>query len=120
MKEKDYKGIWMCLTEKSKERIVQDVYIASEREGVRYKKADIYKDFTVGGLLSRSYWTEFLKQFDPGIVLEHSRWELGKIEKDRAYLIIRYEKSENPALIKMFKEEGKWKVGLIESFVTGR
>ena len=58
--------------------------------------------------------------FNPDFVLEESKWEMGKIEKDKAEIIIRYRKSEGPATLKMFKEEGKWVVGLEETFRSSR
>ena len=35
---------------------------------------------------------------------------MGKIEKDKAEITIRYRKSEGPATLKMFREDGKWMV----------
>jgi hypothetical protein len=41
---------------------------------------------------------------------------MGEIEKDKAEIILQYRKSEKPAILKMFKEDNEWKVGLDESF----
>ena len=118
MKVKDYPSIWMFLSERSKEAIIGDVYKASASAGIEYSKKQIYQDFSIGGLLSKSYWNGFLKTFDPDMVLEHSKWGIGTVKKDEAEIIITYKKSERPAILKMFKENGHWKVGLVETFWT--
>jgi hypothetical protein len=120
MKEKNYPKIWTFLSVKSKNIIIDDVYKAVNKKGTNYKKEDIYKDFAAGGLLAASYWRNYLENFNPDIVLEESTWDMGKIEKDKAEIIIRYKKSEGPAMLKMFKEEGKWMVGLEETFKSSR
>jgi hypothetical protein len=120
MKEKNYPKIWTFLSVKSKNIIVDDVYKAVNKKGTNYKKEDINKDFAAGGLLTASYWKNYLENFNPDIVLEESTWDMGKIEKDKAEIVIRYKKSEGPAMLKMFKEEGKWMVGLEETFKSSR
>lgn len=120
MKEKNYPKIWTFLSVKSKNMIIDDVYKAVNKTGASYKKEDINKDFTAGGLLAGSYWSNYLENFNPNFVLEESTWAMGKIEKDRAEIVVRYKKSEGPAMLKMFKEEGKWMVGLEETFRSSR
>ncbi len=120
MKQKNYPKIWTFLSIKSKNIIIDDVYKAENKTGTNYNKEDISKDFTSGGLLALSYWNSYLAMFNPDLVLEESKWEMGKIEKDKAEIIIRYRKSEGPATLKMFKEEGKWVVGLEETFKSSR
>ena len=41
---------------------------------------------------------------------------MGQVKNDRAEVIIRYKRSERPAIIQMFREDGVWKVGLEETF----
>ena len=53
-------------------------------------------------------------------MLEQSTWEMGPIGKQQAEIILQYKKAEQPARLKMFKEENQWKVGLIETFGTER
>lgn len=50
------------------------------------------------------------------MVLNHCSWEIKSIKEKKAIIKLTYEKSERPALLKMFKEKGKWKVGLVETF----
>jgi hypothetical protein len=120
MKENDYPKIWTFLSVKSKNLIIDDVAKAEEKTGRKYAREDIGKDFATGGQLSRLYWNSYLEMFNPDSVLEESKWEMGKIEKDKAEIIIRYRKSEGPATLKMLKEEGKWVVGLEETFRSSR
>ncbi len=113
MKEKNYTQIWELLTTKSKNTIVEDVY---KKDKEKISKKEIYKDFDTGGPIAQAYWDGFIANFNPDTVLEHSRWKMGPIKSDRAEIIIIYKKSENPADLKMFKEDGSWKVGLVETF----
>jgi hypothetical protein len=120
MKEGNYPKIWSILSEKSKGIIIDDVHKATGKAGASYTKETIDKDFAGGGVLSVSYWTKYIDIFDPDLVLEQSKWEVGKIEKNRTEIIIQYKKSGKPALLKVFKEDGVWKVGLEETFRTSR
>ncbi len=115
MKEKDYTGIWRLLTVKSRTTIVNDVV---KRAANAYSTAQIETDFSIGGLIARSYWDEYLFYFDPTTVLEQSKWEMGSIARQQAEIILQYKKAKQPARLKMFKEESQWKVGLIETFGT--
>jgi hypothetical protein len=64
--------------------------------------------------------SKYLEVFDPDYVLERGKWTMGKIEKEKAEIIIRYKKSERPAVLKIFKEDGILKVGLEETFRASR
>jgi hypothetical protein len=120
MKEGNYPKIWSILSEKSKSIIIDDVDKAIGKAGASYTKEYIDNDFARGGLLSLSYWTKYVENFNPDLALEESKWEMGKIEKNRAEIIIQHKKSRKPATLKMFKEDGAWKVGLEETFRTSR
>ena len=117
MKQKDYVSIWNALSAKSQAIIVGDVV---KRAAHAYSKKQIETDFSVGGLIAKSYWDEYLFYFDPDTVLQESRWEMGPISKQQAEIILQYRKAEQPARLKMFKEQDQWKVGLIETFGTER
>jgi len=73
-------------------------------------------DFVEGGSIAREYWDAFLRNFDPDAVLEHSRWEIGSVGKDRAEILLTHRGAERPAVLKMFLEGGGWKAGLVETF----
>ncbi|MBA4390247.1 MAG: hypothetical protein C0399_04840 [Syntrophus sp. (in: bacteria)] len=120
MKEGNYPKTWSILSEKSKSIIIDDVYKATGKAGASYTKEAIDKDFAIGGVLSVSYWTKYIENFDPDLVLEQSKWEMGKIERNRTEIIIHHKKAGKPAILKMFREGGVWKVGLEETFRTSR
>lgn len=85
-----------------------------------YSKEQIKDNFKTGGTIAQAYWNSYLDAFNPDMVLEQSRWEMGKIGKDRAQINIIYKKAERPAVIQMFKEEGNWRVGLAETFKSAK
>jgi len=116
MKERNYSTIWGSLTAESKNNIVNNVYKASIKSGIEYSKEQISTDFEIGGLISKTYWNSYLYEFDPDMVLEQSKWDIGFIKKTRAEIKIQYKKSEKPALLQMYKEDNAWKVGLEETF----
>ena len=117
MKARDYPAIFAILSAKSRETIVAQTSASlaaakaavSDREGVR-------NDFIKGGPIAREYWDAFLRNFDPDSVLEHSRWEIGSVGKDRAEILLTHHGADHPAALKMFLEAGGWKVGLVETF----
>jgi len=116
MKERQYPAIWGLLSAESKKSIVNSVYKASLKSGVAYSKEQIGTDFGIGGLIARSYWNSYLNEFDPDMALEESKWSVGFLRDGKAEIKILYKKSEKPALLQMFKEDGVWKVGLEETF----
>jgi hypothetical protein len=116
MKERNYSAIWGSLTAESKNNIVNNVYKASIKSGVEYSKEQIRTDFEIGGLISKTYWNSYLYEFDPDMVLEQSKWDIGFVKNERAEIKIQYKKAQQPALLKMYKEDNAWKVGLEETF----
>jgi hypothetical protein len=116
MKEKNYPAIWSSLTASSKKDIVDTVYKAAAKSETEYSREQISIDFGIGGLIAKTYWASYLTAFDPDTVLEQSRWNIGFIKKEKAEINIQYKKAEKPAILKMYKEEGTWKVGLEETF----
>jgi len=126
MKEKNYPKIWLLLSNTSKSSIIEDTYkniMKYEKEKKRetnFSKDQIEQDFLVGGLIAKAYWESYLDAFNPDMVLEQSKWEMGEIRKNRAYIHVKYKKAERPAVIQLFKEDGSWKVGLMETFKAVR
>jgi hypothetical protein len=117
MKQKNYRRTWSLLTEKSRNVIVDDVYKAERpRASTTLTRQGIADDFDTGGPLSQSYWDGFLDNFNPDTVLTQSKWDVGKFEKDRGEIVVKYRKSEAPAVLQMRKEQGLWKTGLVETF----
>jgi hypothetical protein len=120
MKAKDYPRIWSHLTSKTQQIILDDVRKAISKTDDRTSMDSLRSDFVSGGRYAKEYWDAYLHEFDPDMVLENSKWEAGKFEKNEGEIILRYKKSEHPAILKVFKENDLWKVGLEETFGTRR
>ncbi len=118
MKARDYPAIFAALSAKSRETIVAETtsaFAAATKQAPPDPEA-VRSDFTAGGPIARDYWDAFLRRFDPDAALEHSRWEIGSVEKDRAEILLTYHGADHAATLKMFREDGGWKVGLVETF----
>ena len=118
MKDRNYPAIWNLLSIKSRDIIASDVYDECRKSGCR--KEEIARDFPKGGSVAKTYWDSYLAEFDPDMVLEHSRWEMGAIKDKTAQINLYYKKSKRPAVLQMYKEEDTWKVGLEETFRARR
>ena len=118
MKAKDYPAIWRGLTLKSQKGIVKSVRKALDKTGIVNTDESVRDDFARGGELAQGYWGGYLVQFDPRSALDECTWNMGEIKKDKAEIILLHKKSENPAILKMYREAGAWKVGLDETFAT--
>jgi hypothetical protein len=117
MKARDYPATWSVLTEKSRDTIVSDTEEAIRKAGeTLITKEQLREDFAAGGPTCRQYWEGFLRRFDPDDALERSRWEMGVVEKDRAEVLITHRGADRPAVLRMFREGGSWKAGLVETF----
>ena len=136
MKNRDYPAIFAALSAKSRETIVAETasaLAAAARQATpgMPTAADappapagdpapgpeaVRRDFVAGGPIARDYWDAFLRRFDPDAALEHSRWEIGSVGKDRAEILLTHHGADHPATLKMFREDGGWKTGLVETF----
>jgi hypothetical protein len=136
MKSRDYPAIFAVLSAKSRETIVAETSsaLAAAAKKPRPGKPTagdapstsakipapgldaVRSDFVAGGPIARDYWNAFLSRFDPDAALEHSRWEIGSVGKDRAEILLTQQGAERPAVLKMFLEGGGWKAGLVETF----
>lgn len=116
MKNKDYPAIWEGLSAKTKEIIISDVYKVSKKMKSEIAKEELARDFAANGPNSQAYWDNYLKVFNPVVVLEQCQWGMGKSEKDTAEIYVLSKGAERPALLKMYKEDDIWKLGLEESF----
>ncbi len=121
MKERNYPKIWSLLTKKSHEIIIDDVRKAIAKTDTQVSVDSLQTDFASGGRYAREYWDAYLNAFDPDIVLEKSKWEMGKkTGKNEREIVLLYIKSDHPAILKIYKENDSWKVGLEESFRARR
>ena len=116
MQKRDYEGIWDGLSGESRETIVGDTWKAMKSSPGNYTEALVAEDFSRGDVLASAYWEAYLKNFDPVMVLNDSTWKMGVMKDDKAEIIITYKKAQKPATLHMVREEGRWKVGLTESF----
>src|SRR3989304_6566035 len=117
MKNRDYPGIWARLSSASRNTIVEDTRKAIARSSDGEAPKDrIDHDFREGGPVARTYWDGFLRRFDPDAALSKSRWEMGEASDKEAYLLITHEGSEKPAVVRLYKEDGAWQVGLGGTF----
>ena len=120
LKESKYGTAWDLLSERSQKNIIKDTYNALKKDEAGLEQEAINSDFEKNGMIFNSYWDAFLENFDPDIVLNESRWEMGFINKDEAEIIILHKTSDHPARLKMFRENEAWKVGFIETFQARR
>jgi hypothetical protein len=120
MKERNYPKVWSLLTGKSQQIILNDVREAIAKTGTDTAIDSLQTDFASGGRYAREYWEAYLKVFDPDVVLAESKWEVGKVGKNETEIILRYRKSDQPAILKIYKENDSWKVGLEETFRSRR
>jgi hypothetical protein len=122
MNDRRYSDIWSHLTLESRSRITATVAKAISQaaalaeKGKAYSDEEISGDFRDGGTLSQAYWNSYLDTFNPDLALEQSAWTLANNDKVKAEIEIKYKKSDRPAVLRMYKQEGKWKVGLLETF----
>jgi len=125
MKARDYPAIFAALSAKSRETIVAETTsaLAAARTAPPGKPPDpdaVRRDFIAGGPIAHDYWDAFLHRFVPDLALEHSRWEIGSADKDRAEILLTHHGADHPAVLQMFREDGGWKVGLVETFWKSR
>jgi hypothetical protein len=118
MQRGDYAALWRGLTAGTQRTIVRNVEKALDKAGKAQTEEIIRRDMESGGELAKGYWSGYLSSFDPKTVLDQSTWKMGEIKKDRSEIILRYRKSSDDAILKMYREEGSWKVGLDETFST--
>ena len=116
MKDKDYSRIWSLISAKSHKIILKDVQKAIAKTNINVPMDALSTDFASGGRYAKEYWDAFLNVFEPDMILLHSKWEVGTISKNEGEVILLYKKSDKPAIIKVFKEDDAWKVGLEETF----
>jgi hypothetical protein len=116
LKNKNYAAVWSSLSAKSRAKIISDVRKENKRIAIESSEDSLAKDFAAGGVMAKAYWDSFLFVFNPDIVLNESKWEIGKVGSDEAEIVLQYKKSEKPAVLKLYRENGSWKFGLDESF----
>ncbi len=121
MKARDYRGIWERLTAKSQKTMADETLEALATEGKSQAGREaLLADFRDGGPIARQYWDGFLANFNPDTALAESRWEAADTGPGRVLILITYKTSDRPAALEMFREDGAWKFGLVETFWARR
>jgi hypothetical protein len=118
MAKRDFPALWQGLTAGTRRNILRSVQKAEGKAGHDYTEEQLRLAFEKGDAISREYWEGYLSQFDPKTILTDSRWSMGPVNRDRAEIILRHQKADHDALLKLFREDGVWKVGLDETFST--
>ena len=118
MSQAAYPALWAGLSSRTRQSIIQSVRKSLGKVGFDYSEERIRADFAAGGELARDYWVNYVSQFEPRLVLEESKWTMGALKQDYAEIAIRHKKSDRDAILKLFREEGQWRVGLDETFST--
>ncbi len=114
----NYKKAWSYLTAMSKKSIVLNIENAYKKDKISINPSKIDKSMKSGGRIAKAYWRGFLKSFNPRIVLKYSKWKIKFIHSNAAEIQINYKYSKQAAFFKLFKENNKWKFGLVESFLN--
>ena len=112
MKNRKYKKIWGLLSNTSKKVIINSILKRSKK----LNQKTLTKNFKSGGPIAKAYWDAYLRYFNPDTVLNESQWGIVSIKEKTAVISIKYKKAPKPIYLKLFKENGKWKVGLAETF----
>ncbi|MBI4839008.1 MAG: hypothetical protein HY806_07725 [Nitrospirae bacterium] len=112
LKERDFKAAWGLLSEKSRKTIMDEEYGILKG---KINKDDLIKDFNRGGERFLYYWNTYVENFDPDLALKKAVWKMGEIKDDKAVIILHV---QGDAELMMFKQDGRWRVGLVESFWT--
>jgi hypothetical protein len=116
MRSGDYQALWKGLSAQTRREIVRSVHGAERKSNPGLNDDAIRRDFERGTAISSLYWAGYLSTFDPQSVLEECRWSMGEVNRDKAVILLRYRQSQKDAHLKLYYEEGGWKVGLCESF----
>lgn len=112
LKARNFKAAWELLSEKSRKTIMDEEYGILKG---KINKEDLIKDFNSGGERFLYYWSTYIEDFDPDLVLKKAVWKMGEIKGNSAVIILHV---QGDAELRMFKEGGRWKFGLVESFWT--
>ncbi len=117
MENKNYTQVWSLLSIESKEKILDDIvdsYKAAKSKAPSTN--ELANDFATCRTVCTSYWDGFLIVFKPEEILENSEWSVLSVKNKYIEIQIINSKAAKPAVLKMYKENGQWTVGLTESF----
>lgn len=115
LKNHNYKKTWSLLTHSSRKTIVKEIEGSFVKKKINIGVRRISKSMKTGGYIAKSYWGGFLKSFNPDMVLKYSAWKVKSIGSKKARIEIDYKYAKAPTFLKMYKQNGKWRLGLMES-----
>ena len=118
IRKRNYVSIWDGITAKSRKKIVDTVYKEQKKTKEKLTRDQIRRDFDACGTMCKAYWGAYSRAFNPASALQQSRWDIGFIKKKKAEIWITHQNADRPAKLKLFREKGEWKVGLMETFWT--
>lgn len=117
LESKNYSQAWSLLSTESKEKILDDIVDSYKSAKTKAPSAnELEDDFASCRTVCTSYWDGFLIVFKPKEVLENSEWSVLSVKNKYIEIQIINSKAAKPAILKMYKENGQWAVGLTESF----
>ena len=116
LQERNYTGLWNAISKGSQKTIVRAIHKEKQNTGRDATIDSIKKDFEQCRAMCRSFWHAYFAAFDPELALKQSRWDVGFVKKRKAEILITHRDADRPAKLKMFREKGEWKVGLMETF----
>jgi hypothetical protein len=116
LKNHNYIKLWPLLTSFSKQTIVNNIEKSFIRNKIKIGVRRINKSMKNGGYIAKSYWKGFLKGFNPNMVLKYSVWKIKSIGSTTAQIEIDYKYAKAPTFLKIYKQKGRWKLGLFETF----
>lgn len=109
-------ALWKSITAESRKKIVDTIYKEQKKTGESSTRDQIRDNFESCGSICTAFWRAYSASFDREVTLQLSRWELGFLKKNKAEILITHPRADRPAKLKLFREDGKWKVGMMESF----
>lgn len=117
LEKKQFDQAWFILSGDSREKIISDVVASYKDSNLKAPdKVTLNKNFESCADICTAYWNGFLVNFRPEEVLLNSEWSISVVKKNYIEIQLINKKAAKPAILKMFKENNDWKLGLTESF----
>lgn len=118
LKEGKYARAWSFLTPVSKEAIIDKIQSFYAKSKIKIKKSRILYNLKTGGRIAKYFWNGYTRSFNPDAVLKYSVWKIKSVGEKKALIEIDYKYGKAPAYFKIYKINGSWKFGLIESLYS--
>lgn len=116
LKHRQYGQATQMLTAKSRMAIENAVMKNIKKANIPFSAKELTDDFDRCGEICVIYWDNLLKHLSTDLILEQSRWTLGKSTDTYYEIISAAPGAVYPAVIKMYLEKGQWQMGFAETF----